>query len=40
MKSPSIESQNKFKILQNNNEEDEDNMAEGEDLENEPMDIF
>eukprot|EP00253_Pinus_taeda_P036597 PITA_36597 len=39
-KSSNIESQNKFKILQNNNEEDEDNVVEGEDPENEPMEIF
>ena len=38
--SPNIKSQNKLKILQQNNEEDEENMDEGEDLENEPMDIF
>ena len=39
-KPPNIESQNKFKILQNSNEEEEDNVVEGEDLENEPMEIF
>lgn len=39
-KSSNIESQNKFKILQDNNEEDEDNVVEGEDPENEPMEIF
>eukprot|EP00253_Pinus_taeda_P003838 PITA_03838 len=39
-KSSNIESQNKFKILQENSEEDEDKVVEEEDPKNEPMEII